>query len=128
MSSSDMPQTPVREVMVSLDDALCLDVQDSVQEAMRKGLYSAPDGKLVLISEQSELVALTTAGKLRGQALPRTWHGPLKEWITSLPAPPEVTADTLVAELDFFVQDRGPPSKLPLQTRVSNEFFKFVFS
>lgn len=106
MNSTQMPQTPVRDVMVSLKDAIHLESRDGVQEAVRSGLYSADDDRLVAIHEGAEVLALTTASTLRAQILPRTWQAPLKAWVTSLPAPPEVCPDTLVAELAFFIQDQ----------------------
>jgi hypothetical protein len=99
-----MPKTLVREVSKSLDDALCLDSQDGVREALDKGLYQAPREQPVVIREGDEVIALESAGRLREDVLPRSWQAPIKDWITMLPAPAEVSEDTQVAELAFLVQ------------------------
>ena len=104
MNASEMPKTTVRQVLTLFDDAIRLDGEDGVPEALHKGLYDAPADKLVVICQGDEVIALVSAGKLRGETLTRSWQAPLKNEIGSLSATPEVSAGAPVAEVGFLVQ------------------------
>jgi len=104
MAENMAPQTLVDEVMVSIEETLHLSTQDSVQVVIQKGLYRVPDDKPVVILDGPEVVAVTAAGKLRCQILPRSWSGPLGDRLRRLPPPPEITPQMRVAALDFLVQ------------------------
>ena len=104
MNANTAPQTLVDEVKIPIEEALHLSAQDSLQDVMQKGLYETLDESPVVIFDGPEVVAVTTAGKLRGEILPRSWSGLLGDRLGRLSLPPEVTAHTRVAALDFFVQ------------------------
>jgi hypothetical protein len=102
---SDRPQTLVDEVKIPLEETLELSIEDDWQTAERKGLYEEPEAKVVVIEdEQGEVIAVTTAGKLRGEIVPRSWQGPLSEVRERLPTLPVVSAGAQVASLDALVQ------------------------
>lgn len=104
MNANAAPQTLVDEVKISIEEALHLSAQDSLQDVMQKGLYETLDESPVVIFDGPEVIAVTTAGKLRGEILPRSWSGLLGDRLGRLSLPPEVTAHTRVAALDFLVQ------------------------
>ncbi len=105
MTENQAPLTLVGEVMTPIQEALHLTAQDSVQDVMQKGLYTAAGDKLVIIFDGSEVIAVTSAGRLRGQVLPRSWSGRLGDRLGRLPPPPEITPQTRVAALIFLVQE-----------------------
>jgi CBS domain-containing protein len=105
MTGNQAPLTLVGEVMLPIRETLHLTVQDSVQDVMQKGLYTAAVDKLVVIFDGPEVIAVTGAGRLRGQVLPRSWSGRLGDRLGRLPPPPEITPQTRVAALDFLVQE-----------------------
>jgi len=98
------PQMLVDEVQIPIEEVLHLSAQDDVQEVIQKGLYQVPDERPVVIFDGPEIIAVTAAGKLRGRILPRSWSGPLGDRLGRLSLPPEITAQTRVAGLGFFVQ------------------------
>jgi CBS domain-containing protein len=105
MTENQAPLTLVGEVMIPIRETLHLTAQDSVQDVMQKGLYAAVGDKLVIIFDGPEVIAVTSAGKLRGQVLPRSWSGRLGDRLGRLPPPPEITPQTQVVALVFLVQE-----------------------
>jgi len=107
MSTNKAPQTLVDEVKIPIEETLHLSARDSLQDVVQKGLYDVPGEKPVTIYDGSEVTAVTAAGKLRGEILPGSWGGPLGNRMGRLSLPPEVTSNTRVADLVFFVQQEA---------------------
>jgi CBS domain-containing protein len=105
MNANAVPTTLVKEIMVPVEDTLCLDAQDGPREAMDKGLYSAPARQTVVAYDGDAVIAVISASELRGSVLPRSWRAPLGERLSGVGRPPQTTAQTLAVELLFLVQD-----------------------
>jgi hypothetical protein len=104
MSTTLPPTTLAGEVQIPLDETLQLDVQDSAQDVLSKGLDRVPNRQAVIVWQEGEIRAVATAKKLRDQILPRSWFNQLWTNLDRLSRPPEVTSSTPLASLCFLAQ------------------------